>query len=346
MVLSLFLSSILIAVSASSHLFIRVYPERYPISAPDEHLFLCPEEVLSEIDLSGWPRNEVTLNGTLCSSSEEVLDFADNRVFFECLAEVVNITTHALDSIGVDATISDGTLLGWYRHHKGFVPWDVDGDISIMKSDCRKSFEKHSSPDHKNIASLVQELMPKDQLYEVYGIKIGVGSGLEEDEWEDCENPEFRVFHRLNGTACHVDIFQEMQSTDPEEPCTKCPGYLDGKVTVCRYPDTTNCGFRDDILPITWDRLSWADCKVPSRPARTLEHQIGGDPEFRNLQRVPGNYKYGKQILVVGRPVDDLGKEIIIAQKNTSSSPPPASASLGAGTVYTPYHDFLNTNHK
>ncbi|KAF4747141.1 hypothetical protein FOZ62_022490, partial [Perkinsus olseni] len=139
-----------------------------------------------------------------------------------------------------------------------FIPWDVDGDMSIMKSDCRKSFDKYASPEHKNVASLLQELMPD---YEVYGIELGVGSGLEEDEWEGCENPEFRVYHVLNGTACHVDVFQQLQSTDPEEPCQACPGYLDGEVTVCRYPEGEVCGLRDDFLPMTWDHLSWADCK-------------------------------------------------------------------------------------
>ncbi|KAF4653997.1 hypothetical protein FOZ61_005097 [Perkinsus olseni] len=159
--------------------------------------------------------------------------------------------------------------------------------------------------------------------YEVYGIKLGVGSGLEEDEWEGCENPEFRVYHVLNGTACHVDVFQQLQSTDPEEPCQACPGYLDGEVTVCRYPEGKVCGLRDDFLPMTWDHLSWADCKVPRRPSHTLEPQVGGALEFRNFQTVPGNYKYGEQILVVGRPVDAMGKDIIALSQDDEETVAP-----------------------
>ncbi|KAF4690602.1 hypothetical protein FOZ60_017210 [Perkinsus olseni] len=169
-------------------------------------------------------------------------------------------------------------------------------------------------------AVAAMELMPD---YEVYGIELGVGSGLEEDEWEGCENPEFRVYHVLNGTACHVDVFQQLQSTDPEEPCQACPGYLDGEVTVCRYPEGEVCGLRDDFLPMTWDHLSWADCKVPRRPSHTLEPQVGGALEFRNFKSVPGNYKYGEQILVVGRPVDAMGKDIIALSQDDEETVAP-----------------------
>ncbi|EER05667.1 hypothetical protein Pmar_PMAR011711 [Perkinsus marinus ATCC 50983] len=156
-----------------------------------------------------------------------------------------------------------------------------------MKSDCRKSFGEYASPEHKNIASLVQGLMPD---YQVYGIKLGVGSALDEDEWEGCENAEFRVYHVVNGTACHVDVFQHLQSTDPEEPCKSCPGHLDGKVTVCRYAEGEVCALRDDFVPMTWDHVSWADCPF----------------EFRNFESIPGNYKYVERILVVGQPVEPI----------------------------------------
>ncbi|KAF4689981.1 hypothetical protein FOZ60_000900 [Perkinsus olseni] len=160
--------------------------------------------------------------------------------------------------------------------------------------------------------------MPDDEHFRVRGIKYMVGSELDEDEWEGCENPEFRVVHSLNGTNCHVDIFQMLQSTDPEAPCTSCPGYKDGVVTVCRTPEGGVCGLKSDYEPSTWDRLDWGDCKIPNSPVGALESQYPGPGiELNNFQLVPGNYKYGSQMLVVGRPVDANGNEI-------SDAAPPA----------------------
>ncbi|EER14825.1 hypothetical protein Pmar_PMAR009420 [Perkinsus marinus ATCC 50983] len=289
----------------------NVYAEQNPISAPLDHLFLCPAELKDKTDLSKWPRHEVTIDGSKCSSHKELLAEEDRAQFFQCLTDVVNITTHAMDTIGLSPALSDGTLLGWYRHHKGYIPWDVDADTSIMKADCRDSFKKYAKPEHKNIAQVLQERMPDDKHFRVRGIKYMVGSELGEDDWEGCENPEFRVVHSLNGTNCHVDIFQMLQSTDPEAPCTSCPGYNDGAVTVCRTANGGVCGLKSDYEPSTWDRLDWGDCKIPNNPVGALESQYPGPGiELNNLKLIPGNYKYGAQMLVVGRPVDAYGNDI------------------------------------
>ncbi|KAF4680064.1 hypothetical protein FOZ63_017473, partial [Perkinsus olseni] len=129
------------APPSTAHPFIRVYAEQNPISAPLDHLFLCPADLKDKTDLSQWPRKEVTIDGSKCSSHKELLAEEDRAQFFQCLTDVVNITTHAMDTIGLSPALSDGTLLGWYRHHKGYIPWDVDADTSIMKADCRDSFK-------------------------------------------------------------------------------------------------------------------------------------------------------------------------------------------------------------
>ncbi|EER07159.1 hypothetical protein Pmar_PMAR008593 [Perkinsus marinus ATCC 50983] len=324
-VLLLTVEALLTAVFASSaaHPFIRVYAEQNPISAPLEHLFLCPAELKDKVDLSQWPRYEVTIDGSNCSSHKELLAEENRAQFFQCLTDVVNITTHAMDTIGLSPALSDGTLLGWYRHHKGYIPWDVDADTSIMKADCRESFKKYAKPEHKNIAQVLQERMPDDKHFRVRGIKYMVGSELKDDDWEGCENPEFRVVHSLNGSNCHVDIFQMLQSTDPEAPCTTCPGYSDGAVTVCRTAEGRVCGLKSDYEPSTWDRLDWGDCKIPNNPVGALESQYPGPGiELNNFKLVPGNYKYGSQMLVVGRPVDANGNEI------SDAAPPAAAPSL------------------
>mmetsp|Transcript_19024 Transcript_19024/g.15923 ORF Transcript_19024/g.15923 Transcript_19024/m.15923 type:complete len:325 (+) Transcript_19024:226-1200(+) len=232
-----------------------------------------------------------------------------------------------MDTIGLSPALSDGSLLGWYRHHKGYIPWDVDADTSIMKADCRESFKKYAKPDQKNIAQVLQERMPEDRGYfRVRGIKYLVGSELDHEDWEGCENPEFRVVHTWNGTACHVDIFQMLQSTDPDTPCSSCPGYKDGKTTVCRTAEGGVCGLKNDYEPASWDRLDWGDCKVPNKPVAALESQYPGSGiELNNLKLVPGNYKYGKQVLVVGRPVDAYGNEITdIAPTEEATTIPPS----------------------
>ncbi|KAF4724016.1 hypothetical protein FOZ62_013172, partial [Perkinsus olseni] len=156
----------------SPHPFIRVVADGAPETAALDNLFLCPSMVKDEVDMSNWPMQEVTINGTLCMNHEEILAMETRSKFLECMTEVVNTTTHVLHDLSIDASLSDGSLLGWYRHSKTFIPWDVDADMTLLKEECRDAFEKHGGPEQKNMAELIQSRLP-DQGYRATAVKAG-----------------------------------------------------------------------------------------------------------------------------------------------------------------------------
>ncbi|EER06865.1 hypothetical protein Pmar_PMAR016732 [Perkinsus marinus ATCC 50983] len=233
---------------------------------------------------------------------DELMELKGRGDFLKCLTEVINVTTHALDRLGVDATIIDGTLLGWQRHDKNHIPWDVDGDLLIMQSHCRKAFSTHATTHHKNMASLLREYLPDDSRYRVAGIIYGDGSELDPDEWEGCDPREIRVVLQYGHVDCHADVFQMLQSNHTGgEECASCPGYDEGQVTACRERDDS-CALYDDFFPMRWDKLDDGDVKVPHRVHAALESYFGRLPyALLNLKEIPINYEFGHTRLVVGR---------------------------------------------
>ncbi|KAF4662412.1 hypothetical protein FOL46_005317 [Perkinsus olseni] len=284
------------------HPFIRVSAEELVATAPSENLFLCPMNVTDDVDLSSWPSEEVTIDGTLCMDYDELMEVDKRGDFLKCLTEVTNATTHALDKLGIDASIIDGTLLGWQRHDKNHIPWDVDADLTIMLSHCRRAFNEHATQQHKNMAALLKDHLPTDSYYRVAGIIYGDGSELDPDEWTGCENREFRIIHDYKDVSCHADVFQTLQSDEPGgEDCASCPGYDEDLVTVCRDVDDT-CGLYDDYFPMRWDEQDGGDVKIPHRVDVALKSYFGSLPwSLLNLREVPMNYEFDGSLLVVGR---------------------------------------------
>ena len=50
------------------------------------------------------------------------------------LIEILGMLTKALELQSINYMLSDGSLIGSYRHH-GFIPWDLDVDIEISMND-------------------------------------------------------------------------------------------------------------------------------------------------------------------------------------------------------------------
>ncbi|EER07160.1 hypothetical protein Pmar_PMAR008594 [Perkinsus marinus ATCC 50983] len=258
--------------------------------------------VTDGVNLTSWPSEEVTIDGTFCMDYDELMEVKSRGDFLKCLTEVTTATTHALDSLGVDAAIIHGSLLGWQRHDRSHIPWDVDADLTIMQSHCQQAFKDHSSERHKNMAALIREYLPIDSYYRVAGIVFGVGSELPPDGWENCDAREFRIIHDYKDVTCHADVFQLLQSnyTGGEE-CASCPGYNEGFVTTCRELDNS-CALYDDFFPMRWDKQDGGDVKVPNRVRAVLGSNFGSlSWELLNLQSVPRNHEFGSSMLVVGR---------------------------------------------
>ena len=53
------------------------------------------------------------------------------------LMKMLRVVTDICDANGIQWWLSSGTLLGAARH-QGFIPWDDDLDIVLLKRDCKR----------------------------------------------------------------------------------------------------------------------------------------------------------------------------------------------------------------
>lgn len=94
------------------------------LNQKNEYLFYCLQHQINETDLE--TRKRVMLNLPKASGKLADFQFASNYI----LARVKDIC----DANGIVFAICGGTLLGAVRHH-GFIPWDDDIDIDVMRDD-------------------------------------------------------------------------------------------------------------------------------------------------------------------------------------------------------------------
>lgn len=76
--------------------------------------------------------------------------------------EILDYVAKFCEKENINYILSDGTLLGAIRH-KGFIPWDLDIDISMLRPDYEKFIKKWNQENHE-LYSLVLKRTDNDPL--------------------------------------------------------------------------------------------------------------------------------------------------------------------------------------
>ena len=158
----------------------------------NEYLFFCLQHLEGEAELD--TKKRVFLN--MPKASGEVHDF-------QCAADYILRRVKAIcDENGISFALCGGTLLGAVRHH-GFIPWDDDVDIDILRDDFTLLKEHVNTDEELEIRRYYRymekgtkpgylwkvKLKESDQFFiDVFPLDfIGIESGMEEVTWKDKE---------------------------------------------------------------------------------------------------------------------------------------------------------------
>jgi hypothetical protein len=140
-----------------------------------------------------------------------------------CLME----TARVLEKEDIPYWLDSGTLLGAVRDGN-IIPWDVDADIGMLKSDalrllsCQHLFRAPYCIVNLSIAYPIDKLMP------------GLASHLP-------RNLAFRIVNQTEGTFCDITVFNEVSFTSELIGKVASFGFKDNRFLVQEAP---NCLFK------------------------------------------------------------------------------------------------------
>ncbi|KAF4657383.1 hypothetical protein FOL47_008460 [Perkinsus chesapeaki] len=291
----------------SRYELIKVSSEEVVPFAPLEQIFLCPKETVAlALQDTDWPQESLYLDRTICMDHDDLLSYhlwgspAEHRKRLMCIQRTTEVATIALKATGIDAFLLAGSLLGWYRHDGGQIPWDTDGDTGFTESQCKAALAQRS--DAVNIASLMIPHVPAG--FELQYLGQNGLSDHPEDEFTGCDVKQMRIASVFDQQGCFTDIYM----------------VSDVEVSECKCSDASNvsyacvgavpsvCAQKEDILPVVNSLLNNdVAINVPHNATAVLDayySHFPGGKGITNLHTVPKNAAFGdSHTIVVGEIV-------------------------------------------
>lgn len=173
------------------------------------------------------------------------------------IARAYNCTVEALAKVGINAFLESSSLIGLLRH-KGHMPWESDGDVGVVESECRSSGAT------------------KAKLAEVMDTECAVLKFACACE-EDCEGDDARMAGKVahKGTGVVVDIFMYAPVREARD-WQKNPRHSSQEWWE-RVNDHADYTFpRDVLLPLQNGTFEGVSIPLPNKPREFLSWEYGG----------------------------------------------------------------------
>ncbi|KAF4706658.1 hypothetical protein FOZ63_028628 [Perkinsus olseni] len=280
---------------------IHVWNDTELLRADADNIFLCPKQSVSFFrEASGWPATDLYVDARRCQRGRDVWNSNGDRL--ACVAKVTGVTTELLADIGLDDFLLDGSLLGWFRHKGGQIPWDLDGDTAVLRSQCEEVVGQSQG---QAICDILREKLPHG--YFLYAIDEDevVHPDPRGSDFAGCDVPELRIGSTVNGQWCHTDIY--MASDVDDEICFR----------------EEVCFRRDQVLPLRNESLVGRyPVKIPAQPEEVLSGLYKHHSGIINMHEVPMNYAFQDDwAVVIGAELDDSFSDRVISQERVPKAP-------------------------
>ena len=217
--------------------------------------------------------------------------------------ELLNFAINVCDKYGLDYWLDCGTLLGATRHD-GFIPWDDDVDIAMIRKDYNvfidviaDEINKHGLTDYIFLPINIYHAKPIPIIQLLYtgGIKGAILAGLDVGPYdfigniENCNAKTFRevqksVFNKnRNGTHIKIAVeeYLEKFNISFEKENYIIPG------VECGYGVFKGLNFKifdaNQIYPLKTIKWEGKYYKCPNNPDYYLSHVYG---DYQNIPKI------------------------------------------------------------
>lgn len=165
-----------------------------------------------------------------------------------------NGTVRALSTLGLDAFLESSSLIGLLRH-EGHMPWEVDGDVGIIASDC----EAQGATKNK----LQEALGHRDFVVPKFACRCE----------EDCEGDNKRiagkVVHKDTGIIIDIFMYTPVVSRRPwQDPSSEWWERVDDDHADYTFPVET-------LLPLKRGTFEGVSLSLPAKPEQFLSYEYG-----------------------------------------------------------------------